>query len=166
MTTQERQILRDERVSQLLTALSQKAGIAKAMVEAYGSDAKQVVKKDVERDIRQWVESVRDDHDAKDINRNINGMHRFFWGPNEDEKMVYTFEDTDKSRTYTVTECPLAVYAREHGIEEWAAMFFCDNYNDIAHTYNDHMSLSFEKKMMDGADCCRFTFHMKKSISV
>lgn len=162
MTENERDILRTERVNQMLIALNQKAGLCNAMFKRFGNDAIEVIREEVTRDTIEWVKTVAKDHNERGIERDINGMHSFFWGPNEDEKMIYSYNDQKNQRTYSVSYCPLAEFAIKNDIVSWAKIFFCDNYKGISNTYNKNMDLEFHNCMMDGAKSCSFTFSINE----
>ncbi len=165
MTENERNILRNERMSQIRIALSQRAGIAKAVVKQFGEQGFETIKREVGRDIRQWVESVVRDHESRGIKNDIEGLHMFLWEQNRDENIEFTYQDDKKSgiRVYTVTRCPIAEYACDNGIEEWGRFFFCDQYELIAKTYNPGITFICHERMMDGKACCSFSYKLPQS---
>jgi hypothetical protein len=166
MTENERNILRNERMNQIRIALSQRAGIAKAIVKEFGEQGFNTIQREVRRDIRQWVESVVSDHESRGIKNDIEGLHMFLWEQNRDENIDFTYQDDKKSgiRTYTVTRCPIAEYACENGIQDWGRFFFCDQYKLIAKTYNPSIKFICHKRMMDGKGCCSFSYREAQSM--
>lgn len=160
MTENERNVLRNERMSQIRIALSQRAGIAKAVVKEFGEQGIKTIKREVSRDIKQWVESVVRDHESRGIKTDLGGLHMFLWESNRDENIDFTYQDDKESgiRTYTVTRCPIAEYARVNGIQDWGRFFFCDQYKLIAKTYNPMIKFRCHDRMMDGKRCCSFSY--------
>jgi hypothetical protein len=157
LNEREREILRNERIRQIQIALSQRAGLADAIERRFGEEGVAVIKAEVSRDIRQWVLSVKHEHHEKQIKQDLDGLHTFLWEPNRDEQIIFRYKDQEHTRTYYVEKCPIAEFAHQHNLTKWGREFFCETYELIAKTYNEHFQFTVAERIMDHQKWCVFS---------
>lgn len=161
MTKNELNILRKERVQQLLNALNQKTAIARSVCKHFGEDGKMAVREGLEEDLQNWISSVKNEYAKENRNLDIQGIHDFLWEPNRDEQIEFKFSDSPSGREYTVSNCPLAEYSIHNNIAEWGYFFFCGTYPFITNTYNPNITFNMTHCLMKGDTCCKFSYSQK-----
>ena len=100
MTDNEINILREERVRQLLTSLGQRAGLANAICKEFGEKGLEVIKKEIEKDITSWIYTIVDQYKKNGIKRDINGIHSFLW----EENKLRSLQTTQQKMSNNVIE--------------------------------------------------------------
>jgi len=160
MNHREREVLRTERVAQMCVALSQKIGMLKAIEHRYGQEGVEVIREAIRADIYQWVNTVVQTQRKAGIGNDINGLHAFWWEPNTDERIKYTFRDSERCREYAISHCPFADFAVSQGNERYARLFFCDVYPLITSQYNSALEVDIQRCKMNHDDMCiiRYTW--------
>lgn len=96
----------------------------------------------------------------EDFKNHMNGM--WVSGHSSKTHTCETTNDTSDSVTYKVTECIWAKMMRELDAADLGLLTMCDMDFISVKVYHPNIKLIREKTLMNGDDCCDFTYVWKK----
>jgi len=142
--------------------LESRAGLAIAMVDHFGEEAEEVIKRFLKNGARDWAAGAAQ-ADIRANNRNdIQGLMNFLWEPLRQEGFEFTYDRNERGCQLKVTRCPVAEIAKGLKLEKWGFIFYCMGDESICEGYNPAIALKRTKMLMDGDEYCDHFYYYQQ----
>jgi len=142
--------------------LISRAGLAQTLVERFGEEAEEVIKRFVKDGAREWAAGVAETDRRADRKNDFQGLMNFLWEPLRQEGFEFTCDQNELGFQLNVTRCPVAEIAKAHRLEKWGFIFHCMGDETICEGYNPAIAFRRTKTLMEGDDHCDHFYYYRE----
>lgn len=105
------------------------------------------------------IRAAKNEKDFQEIgqelpNNNIQGLLDTLWTWCEEAGFTFTYDRTETTLQMRVTYCPYAEIAKKINMTEWGFNCFCCDDFSMTKGFNEKITFSRTKTLMEGHDCC------------